>query len=74
MLNSVYPDKFRKDLERRLRARNVDVVLGDAIEDLTESVSGVTTKNGKSILDADLVVRTPFRADPPTVNLCCAPC
>ena len=59
MLNSVYPEKFRKDVERRLRARNINVILGDAIEDLTEVVSGVTTKKGKSIPDADLVVRAP---------------
>ncbi|KAI0770726.1 FAD/NAD-P-binding domain-containing protein [Fomes fomentarius] len=57
LLNSVYPDKFRKDVERRLRVRNVEVVLDDAIEDLSETPSGVTTKSGKSIPDADLVVR-----------------
>ena len=57
LLNPVYPDKYRKDIERRLRLRNVDLILGDALENPTEGVAGVTTKNGKSLPDADLVVR-----------------
>ena len=57
LLNSVYPDKYRKDIERRLRLRNVDYILGDVVENPTEGVSGVTTKKGKSLPDADLVVR-----------------
>ena len=58
-MNAAYPDKFRNDIERRVRARKIDVILGDAVEDLTESVTGLTTNNGKSIPDADLVVCFP---------------
>ncbi|TFK82196.1 FAD/NAD(P)-binding domain-containing protein [Polyporus arcularius HHB13444] len=65
LLNSVYPDKFRKDIERRVRLRNIDVILGDAIENPVEGVAGVTTKNGKSIPDADLVIQA-FGSKPNT--------
>ncbi|RDX48829.1 FAD/NAD(P)-binding domain-containing protein [Lentinus brumalis] len=65
LLNSVYPDKYRKDIERRVRIRNIDVILGDAIENPVEGVTGVTTKNGKSIPDADLVIQA-FGSKPNT--------
>lgn len=35
------------------------MIVDDAIEDLSENPSGVTTKSGKSIPDADFVVRIP---------------
>ena len=58
LLNSVYPDKWRKDIERRARARNINLILGDSVEDLSsENVNGITTSSGKTIPDADLVVR-----------------
>ncbi|RPD71640.1 FAD/NAD(P)-binding domain-containing protein [Lentinus tigrinus ALCF2SS1-7] len=65
LLNSVYPDKYRKDIERRLRIRNVDLILDDEIENPTEGVAGVTTKSGKSLPDADLVIQA-FGAKPNT--------
>ena len=65
LLNPAYPDKYRKDIERRTRARGIDIILGDEVEDLTESVSGVTTKHGRSIPDADLLV------SPLALALCC---
>ncbi|PIL35059.1 hypothetical protein GSI_02846 [Ganoderma sinense ZZ0214-1] len=66
LLNSVYPDKWRKDIERRARVRNINLILGDSIEDLSsETVNGVTTANGKSIPDADLLVPA-FGAKPAT--------
>ena len=58
LLNNAYPDKWRKDIEHRARVRNINVLLGDSIEDLSvENVNGVTTANGKNIPDADLLVR-----------------
>ena len=57
LLNDVYPAKFRKDLEKRTRAFGVDLILGDAVEGAPGKVSGVKTRDGKSIADADLVVR-----------------
>ena len=57
LLNDVYPAKFRKDLEKRTRAFGIDLILGDAVEGAPGKVSGVKTRDGKSIADADLVVR-----------------
>lgn len=66
LLNSVYPDKWRKDIERRVRARNIHLLLGDSVGDLSsENVNGITTTSGKNIPDADLVVPA-FGAKPAT--------
>ncbi|KAM5540768.1 hypothetical protein V8D89_005412 [Ganoderma adspersum] len=66
LLNNAYPDKWRKDIERRVRARNINLLLGDSIEDLSsENVNGITTTNGKSIPDADLLIKA-FGSTPAT--------
>lgn len=57
-LLKAYPDKFRKALDTSLRARGVEIVYNDFIDDIpADGVVGVTTRNGKR-LDADLVVST----------------
>ncbi|TDL28126.1 FAD/NAD(P)-binding domain-containing protein [Rickenella mellea] len=59
LLNDAYPNKFRKDLEQRLRARNIDLILGDYIDNMpSEGETTATTRNGKKI-SADLFVPTP---------------
>ncbi|KAI0365681.1 FAD/NAD-P-binding domain-containing protein [Pilatotrama ljubarskyi] len=57
LLNDTYPDKFRKDIERRARLRGIDFILGDKLDVPPEGTVGVTTHNGKQISDADLVVQ-----------------
>jgi len=59
LLNDVYPVKFRKDIERRVRARNIDIILGDYVDSIPEpGTAGVTTRNGQSLSTVDLVVPT----------------
>jgi NADH dehydrogenase FAD-containing subunit len=67
LLNNTYPDKFRNALERSIRARGVDIILNDYVDNIPDSgVSRVTTRSGKTIA-ADLVVSvsrtlpTPFQ-------------
>jgi len=56
LLNSTYPNSFRRAAEASVRERGVDVILGDAIDHFPEAGSqGVTTRQGRT-LDADLVV------------------
>jgi len=58
LVNKTYPDKFRLALDKSLRARGVEIVYNDFVDDVpAEGVVGVTTRNGKK-LDADLVVLT----------------
>ncbi|OCH92812.1 FAD/NAD(P)-binding domain-containing protein [Obba rivulosa] len=57
LLNPVYPPKFRKDLEKRVRAKNIDIVFDEYIDSIPEpGTIGVTTRSGKSFATADLVV------------------
>jgi glycine/D-amino acid oxidase-like deaminating enzyme len=56
LTNKTYPDKFRKALDASLRARGVDIIYNDFVDDIpADGVIGVTTRNGRMI-DADLVV------------------
>lgn len=58
LLNKAYPDKFRLALDRGLKARGVEIIYNDFIDDIpAEGVVGVATRNGNK-LDADLVVST----------------
>ena len=54
LLNDTYPDKYRDKVEKDLRARKVELILGDFVEDLAQT-GPVKTRNGKEI-DADLIV------------------
>ncbi|KAG1754878.1 uncharacterized protein EDB91DRAFT_1193390 [Suillus paluster] len=57
LLNATYGNSLRKGMEKRLRARGVQFMFGDHIDDIPEAgVVGVTTRSGKVISDADLVV------------------
>lgn len=56
LTNKTYPDKFRKALDTSLRARGVDIIYNDYIDNIpADGVVGVTTRNGRK-LNADLVV------------------
>ncbi|KAH9891858.1 FAD/NAD-P-binding domain-containing protein [Cubamyces lactineus] len=56
LLNDTYPDKFRRDIERRARLRGIDLILGDKLDIPAEGTVGVTTQKGKQLPDVDLVV------------------
>lgn len=61
LVNDTYPDKFRKDIEKRLRARNITLLLNTRVEGESlpsEGLEGsVRTTDGKTI-EADLIVPT----------------
>lgn len=58
LLKDVYPDKFRLDMERRVRAFGIDYILEDRVETFPEPGKAVDlrTRNGKIIPGVDLVI------------------
>jgi NADH dehydrogenase FAD-containing subunit len=59
LLNSTYSNTLRTGLEQRLRARGVDILFNQYIDDIPEEGSlGVTTRDGTAIPTADLVIST----------------
>jgi apoptosis-inducing factor 2 len=54
LLNSAYPDKYRKRVENDITSRGVDIVYNDHMDDF-ESLP-TSTRSGRR-LDGDLVVR-----------------
>ena len=68
LLNDAYPEKFRVDLERRVRAFGIDLILNDAVGAAPGVASGVTTQGGKALPDADLIVCFPPRLCPRDSN------
>ncbi|KAI0725356.1 hypothetical protein C8Q72DRAFT_785707 [Fomitopsis betulina] len=57
LLTSVYPDKFRDDIERKVRARGINLVFNDYIDDFPElGAQGLTTRKGTRFDTADLVI------------------
>ncbi|GBE85351.1 FAD/NAD(P)-binding domain-containing protein [Sparassis crispa] len=64
LLNSTYPDKFRKNIERRVRQRGVNIIFNEFVDEFpAPGAVGVRTRSGKEFLTADLVVPT-FGARP----------
>ncbi|KAI0671198.1 FAD/NAD-P-binding domain-containing protein [Trametes maxima] len=55
-INNTYPDKFRKDIETRSRQRGIEFIYNDRVDTPPEGTVGVTTRGGKHIPDADLVL------------------
>ncbi|KAJ7038797.1 FAD/NAD(P)-binding domain-containing protein [Mycena alexandri] len=56
--NATYPKKFRNGLEKSLRARGIDLILNDYVDEIPPpGPATITTRNG-SRLEADLVVPT----------------
>ncbi|KAL4252084.1 FAD/NAD(P)-binding domain superfamily protein [Abortiporus biennis] len=59
LLNKTYPDKFRKDMERRVRLTGTEIVFNDYIDEIPSlGQVGVKTRNGKTFPNADLVIAT----------------
>ncbi|KAF7347672.1 FAD/NAD(P)-binding domain-containing protein [Mycena venus] len=60
LLNSTYPDRFRKGLEKSIGARGIKIVLNDFVDEIpAPGPASVKTRKGAAI-DADLVVRSFF--------------
>lgn len=58
LLNPAYPDKVRKSAAKSLEARGIEVIVDDFIDEPeTKAIQGITTRSGKELKDADLVVR-----------------
>jgi NADH dehydrogenase FAD-containing subunit len=66
LLNEAYPKSFRKDVAKSMRKRDIDLVLGDYIDNLTISEAGtIQTHSGKRLI-ADLVL--PCRGPKPNTS------
>lgn len=62
LVNGTYPDKFRRDVEKKLRSRSIDVLLNTRVENIPINGTNEPVKSvdGK-VIEADLVVsRTPL--------------
>jgi hypothetical protein len=61
LINAVYPLSFRKGVEKKLRSRNIEVLLNTRVEDIpADGLDGsVKTTDGKTI-NSDLVVSYPI--------------
>jgi NADH dehydrogenase FAD-containing subunit len=55
LLNDVYPDKFRRDIQRRLERRGVEIILNDAVSGNPSTEKPIKTREGKE-LTCDLLV------------------
>jgi len=55
LINKTYPDKFRKEVEKKMKARGVELVLEEFANDFAEGATEVTTSSGKT-LQADVIV------------------
>jgi len=55
-INAAYPDKFRRAVASSLKARGVELILGDYLDVIpAEGVTEVVTRNGRK-LKGDLIV------------------
>ncbi|KAG6857499.1 hypothetical protein H0H87_002124 [Tephrocybe sp. NHM501043] len=66
LLKKAYPDKFRDDIQQRLLARGVTLILGDVVPESALTSSRVVTRNGIT-LTPDLIV--PCRGPHPNTRL-----
>ncbi|KAF7339304.1 FAD/NAD(P)-binding domain-containing protein [Mycena sanguinolenta] len=58
LLNPTYPVGFRKGLEKSIRARGINIILSDYVDEIpAPGPASITTRNGKEIT-ADLFVST----------------
>ena len=58
LLSSIYPEKFRRYMEGKVRTRGAEIVFGDYVDEFPEAGTTVdiTTRNGQQIKGVDLVV------------------
>lgn len=70
MLNATYPDKFRQNVENRIRERGIKLILGDYLDDLTVNDEGnVRTRKGETI-KTELAVSFHFSLRDDIVLIC----
>ncbi|KAG6909746.1 hypothetical protein DXG01_015734 [Tephrocybe rancida] len=69
LLKSAYPDKFRNDIQQRLLARGVTLILGDVVPESALNSKRVVTRNGV-VLTPDLII--PCRGPHPNTGLLAA--
>lgn len=59
LLNATYPERYRRDIERRSRARGIEMVFSELTDYIPEyGTVGITTRSGMSFPTADLIVPT----------------
>jgi len=59
LFNPAYPNKMRVAAEASMRKRSIELILGDYVDYAeTGPVEGITTRSGKSLRSADLVIQT----------------
>ncbi|KAH9839974.1 uncharacterized protein C8Q71DRAFT_471296 [Rhodofomes roseus] len=59
LLNATYPEKYRKDMERRCKARRIDMVFSELTDYIPDhGTVGLITRSGMSIPTADMIVPT----------------
>ncbi|TFY61225.1 hypothetical protein EVJ58_g4643 [Rhodofomes roseus] len=57
LLTSVYPDKYRNDIEKKARARGINIVFNEYVDEIPQpGVQGLTTRKGTRFDTADLVI------------------
>ena len=60
LLNDTYTDRFRRTMESKLRARKIDIILGEYAEQFPPSGSGEVVFRSGEKLNAGLVVSSSF--------------
>lgn len=60
LLNDTYSDKFRRTMESKLRARKIDIILGEYADQFPPSGSGELVFRSGEKLNAGLVVSISF--------------
>ena len=64
LLNATYSDKFRRSIESKLRARDIDIILGEYVDQFPPSGSGELVFRSGEKLNAGLVVSNSFPCMP----------
>jgi len=59
LLNEAYSDRFRKYVASQLRARKIDLILGDYVDQFPPSGSGELVFRSGTKINAGLVVSNP---------------
>lgn len=59
LLNDTYSDRARRQIERDLRVRGVDIIFNDRVDDVdtTGNTSGTVKTRAGKVIEGDLIVR-----------------
>jgi len=64
LLNDTYSDRFRRTMESKLRARKIDIILGEHADQFPPSGSGEVVFRSGEKFNAGLVVSNSFCMSP----------